>query len=307
METKKLGRTDVDVPIIGMGTWKLGGLHTPDYRRDQEAIESLQAGIELGLTLIDTAEMYGAGHSEELVAKAVKGVREKVFIATKVSPEHLSYEGVIKAAERSLKRLDTDYIDLYQIHIPNPAIPIAETMRAMENLADKGKIRFIGVSNFSVELLRQAQECLSKHQIVSNQVVYNLLNRRIEKHLLPFAEREHVTIMAYSPFATGYLLSSSGGVKRTLECLVRTIMAYSPLATGHPPRSSRRGKKTLEYLASKYDKTFAQICLNRLISKKAVIAIPKAINVEHLKENAGAAGWRMETEDYETIDNVFSR
>lgn len=143
METKKLGRTDVDVPVIGMGTWKLGGLYTPDYRHDQEAIESLRAGIELGLTLIDTAEMYGAGHSEELVANAVRGVREKVFIATKVLPEHLSYKGVLKAAERSLKHLDTDYVDLYQIHAPNPDISIAETMRAMGNLAEQGKIRFI--------------------------------------------------------------------------------------------------------------------------------------------------------------------
>jgi len=276
-ETKKLGRTDVSLPVIGMGTWKLGGLYTPDYRHDQEAIKSLKAGIELGLTLIDTAEMYGACHSEELVAKAVKGVRQNVFIATKVLPEHLSYEGVLRAAERSLKRLDTDYIDLYQIHAPNPDIPIAETMRAMENLANEGKIRFIGVSNFSVELLRQAQECLSKYQIVSNQVEYNLLDRRIEKHLLPFAEREHITIIAYSPFATGYLLRYSSG-----------------------------GKKTLEYLAREYNKTFAQICLNWLISKKPVIVIPKAINIRHLKENAGAAGWRMKPEDYETINKVFA-
>jgi len=278
MEIKKLGRTDVDVPVIGMGTWKLGGLYTPDYGHDQEAVKSLQAGIELGLTLIDTAEMYSAGHCEELVAKAVKGLREKVFIATKVLPEHLSYEEVLRAAERSLKRLETDYIDLYQIHAPNPDIAIVETMRAMEYLADQGKIRFIGVSNFSVELLRQAQECLSKYQIVSNQVEYNLLNRRIEKHLLPFVEREHITVIAYSPFATGYLLRYSGG-----------------------------GKKVLEYLVRKYNKTFAQICLNWLISKKPVIAIPKAIDIKHLRENAGAAGWRMKPEDYETIDKVFSR
>lgn len=183
METKKLSRTDIDVPVIGMGTWKLGGLYTPDYRDDEKAIESLKAGIELGLSLIDTAEMYGAGHTEELVGKAVQGVRERVFIATKVLPEHLSYDEVLRAAERSLKRLDTDYIDLYQIHAPNPNIPIIETMRAMETLADKGKIRFIGVSNFSLELLKQAQECLSKYQIVSNQVEYNLLDKRIERDL----------------------------------------------------------------------------------------------------------------------------
>ncbi len=276
METKKLGRTDADVPVIGMGTWKLGGLYVPDYKDDREAIKALKAGIELGLTLIDTAEMYGAGHCEELVGKAVKGVREKVFIATKVSPEHLSYDGVLRAGERSLKRLDTDYIDLYQIHAPNSDIPIAETVRAMEHLVDQGKIRFIGVSNFSLGLLRQAQECLSRYRVVSNQVEYNLLDRSIERELLPYAEREGITVIAYSPFGTGYLLRYLG-----------------------------RGRETLEHLARKYNKTFPQMCLNWLVSKKPVIAIPKAMDINHLKENADAAGWRMEPEDYDTIGKVF--
>jgi len=275
VETKKLGRTEVEVPVIGMGTWKLGGGYTPDYGSDQKAITSFKAGIELGLTLIDTAEMYGAGHSEELVGKAVKGAREKVFIATKVSRQHLSYDGVLKAAERSLKCLDTDYIDLYQVHAPNPSVPIKETMRAMEHLVYEGKVRFIGVSNFSVQQLRQAQECL-KYEIVSNQVEYNLLDRGIEKDLLPFAEKEGITIIAYSPLATGHLLHYSG-----------------------------RGIETLKRLAVKYNKTLAQICLNWLISKKAVIAIPKATDIDHLKENTGAAGWRMKPEDYEVIDKVL--
>ena len=276
METKKLGTANVDAPVIGMGTWKLGGMFTPDYRHDQEAISSLKAGIELGLTLIDTAEMYGAGHSEELVAKAVKGLRQRVFIVSKVLPENLSYREVSRAAERSLRRLETDYIDLYLVHEPNSSVPIAETMRAMEELVDQGKARFIGVSNFSVRQLRQAQECLSRHQLVSNQMEYHLLDRAIEEDLLPLAEKERLNIMAYSPFATGYLLHYSG-----------------------------KGRKTLENLASKYNKTFPQICLNWLISREPVIAIPKAINVDHLKENAGAAGWRMEPGDYAVIDKVF--
>lgn len=278
METKKLGRAEVEVPVIGMGTWKLGGCYMPDYSDDEKAIKSLKVGIELGLTLIDTAEMYGAGHSEELVGEAVKGIREKVFIATKVLPEHLSYEGVLNAAERSLKRLNTNYVDLYQVHAPNPDIPISETMRAMERLVDQGKIRFIGVSNFSVELLTEAQQCLSKYQIVSNQVEYSLLDRRIERDLLPFAEREGIAIIAYSPFATGYLVHHSA-----------------------------RNTETLKRLAVKYNKTFAQICLNWLISKKPVIAIPKAVDIKHLRENAGAAGWRMKPEDYGTIDKLFSQ
>ena len=276
METKELSITGVQMPVIGMGTWKLGGSFASDYSHDQQAIESLKAGIELGLILIDTAELYGTGHSEELVGEAVKRVRDKVFIATKVSPQHLTYDGVLRAAEASLTRLQTNYIDLYQVHWPNSSIPIRETMRAMERLVDEGKVRFIGVSNFSVELLRQAQEYLSKYQIVSNQVEYNLLNRRIEKDLLPFAEKEHITVIAYSPFAVGRLLSYSG-----------------------------RGKDTLKQLAVKYGRTIAQICLNWLIYKQPVIAIPKAISIKHLEENAGAAGWRMEPEDYEIVDKVF--
>ena len=277
IETKKLGRTVVDVPVIGMGTWQIGGSYSPDYSDDQKAIESLKTGIELGLTLIDTAEMYGAGHSEELVGKAVKGKREKVFIASKVLPEHLSYDAVLIAAQRSLRHLDSDYIDLYQVHAPNLGIPIKETMKAMEHLVEEGLIRFIGVSNFSAKLLREAQECLSKYQIVSNQVEYNLLYRGIERDLLPFAERESITIIAYSPFSIGHLFNYSG-----------------------------RGVEILRQLASKYNKTIAQICLNWLIAKKPVIAIPKAIDITHLRENAGAAGWRMEPEDYSTIGKVFA-
>ena len=276
IETKKLGKTDVDVPVIGMGTWQIGGSYSPDYSHDQKAIESLKAGIELGLTLIDTAEMYGAGHSEELVGKAVKRVREKVFVASKVLPEHLSYDAVLNAAQRSLKYLDTSYIDLYQVHAPNPSIPIKETMRAMEHLVDEGMVRFIGVSNFSVKLLIEAQECLSKYRIVSNQVEYNLVYRGTERDLLPFAETEQITIIAYSPFATGHLFAYSG-----------------------------REREILEQLARKYNKTFAQICLNWLIAKKPVIAIPKAIDIRHLRENADAGGWRMEPEGYAIIDKVF--
>ena len=186
-----------------MGTWRLGGSFVPDYSGDQMAIESLRAGIGLGLTMIDTAEGYAAGHSEELVGEAVKGMRESVFIATKVSRAHLSYDGVLRAAEASLKRLNTSYIDLYQVHWPNPSIPIKETMSAMERLVDEGKIRFIGVSNFSVELLAEAQEYLTKYRIASNQVEYNILDKHIEKDLLPLAEKESITIIAYSPLAVG--------------------------------------------------------------------------------------------------------
>jgi diketogulonate reductase-like aldo/keto reductase len=221
--------------------------------------------------------MYAGGHSEEVVAKAVKSQRKEVFIATKVSAEHLHYDDVLKSCESSLRRLETDYIDLYQVHWPNPSIPIAETMKAMEHLAAEGKIRHIGVSNFSVRQTKEAQEALSKSSLASNQVEYSLLDRSIETGLLPYAEREHITIIAYSPIAKGEILQS------------------------------RRGQRwqTLDEIASKHNKTRAQVALNWLISKKPVVAIPKAASLNHVRENAGAAGWQMSKKDHDKLSEAF--
>src|SRR5215475_302401 len=159
IELKQLGNTGVMVPEVGLGAWKYRG-----------GVEPLRRGIELGAFLIDTAEVYG---TEDAVGQAVKGIRDRVFIATKVSGGHLGYDDVLRAAEASLRELATDYIDLYQIHWPNSYVPIKETMRAMETLIDRGIVRYIGVRNFSVGQLRAAQASMSKYPIVSNQVLYN--------------------------------------------------------------------------------------------------------------------------------------
>ena len=218
-----------------------------------------------------------AGHSEEVVAKAVVMERESVFIATKVSAENLSYEHVLRSCESSLKRLQTSYIDLYQVHWPNPSIPIAETMRAMNHLVAEGKVRHVGVSNFSVQQTREAQTALSKEELVSNQVEYSLLDRSIEAELLPFAAKEHMTIIAYSPVARGQI-----------------------------PRGGRDGRwQVLEKIAAKYGKTNVQVALNWLIVKDPVVAIPKAIRLDHVKENAGAAGWKLNREDQVALESAF--
>lgn len=230
------------------------------------------------MRFIDTAEMYGHGHSEEVVAKAVKSERENVFIATKVSPQHFTYENVIKACEASLRRLETSYIDLYQLHWPNPSMPITETMKAMEHLAAEGKIRHIGISNFSVRQTREAQEALSRNVVAANQVEYSLLDRSIEEELLPSAQREHITIIAYSPVARGQLTHGGQGERW----------------------------QVLDRIASMNGKTRAQVALNWLIAKDAVVAIPKAGTLSHVKENAEAAGWRMSTEDYAALSRAFS-
>jgi diketogulonate reductase-like aldo/keto reductase len=194
MELKELGRTGVMVPEIGLGTWKYSGGPAPLLR-----------GIDLGANLIDTAEMY---RTEDAVGQAIAGRRDEVFLATKVLGSHLRDDQVMRAADESLRRLAVDYIDLYQIHWSNNSVPIAETMGAMEELVNAGKVRYIGVSNFSVAELREAQAAMTKHPIVSNQVLYNLNARLIEQDTLQYCQENGITIMAYTPLADGSLASS---------------------------------------------------------------------------------------------------
>jgi diketogulonate reductase-like aldo/keto reductase len=263
-----------------LGTWEIGGRMSRDTSYDAEGIAAIRGAIELGYNHIDTAEMYGAGHSEELVGLAIKDFkRESLFITTKVLPEHLRYNDCIKAAEGSLKRLKTDYIDLYLIHIPNPEIPIEETMKAMDLLVRQKKIRFIGVSNFSVKQLKEAQRC-TENKIVNNQIEYNLLTRHsgmynvnIESEIVPFCQENEIIITAWKPLVKGILF--------------------------------REKNKLLEELIEKYSKTLAQIAINWLISKKNIITIPKSTNPKHLKENLGALGWKLEQEDIKRLDEDF--
>ncbi len=271
---------DTDIPVLGLGTWEIGGRMSRDTSYDTEGIAAIRGAIEFGYTHIDTAEMYGAGHSEELVGFAIKDFnRESLFITTKVLPEHLHYNDCIKAAEGSLKRLKTDYIDLYLIHVPNPKIPIKETMQAMDLLAKQKKIRFIGVSNFSVEQLKEAQ-MYTENKIVNNQIEYNLLTRHsgmynvnIESEIIPYCQENDIIITAWKPLAKGSLF--------------------------------REKNKLLRELVDKYNKTLAQIAINWLINKKNIITIPKSTNPKHLKENLGALGWKLSEEDMKKLDEEF--
>ena len=254
MNYKPLGKTGIKISEIGQGTWNYRG-----------GVESLRMGASLGATHIDTAEAYG---TEEIVGKAIEGMRDQVFLATKVWPDHLHYDDVIKACDGSLRRLGVKYVDLYMIHWPNPSVPIRDTMRAMEELVKQGKIRNIGVSNFSVEQLKSAQAALSIHEIVSNQVKYNLTSRSIEEDLIPFCRSEKITVVAYSPLKG---------------------------------KLSGREDDLLGELASKYGKTRSQVTLNFLTSKENIAAIPKAENADHVKENCGASGWRLSDDDLKKI------
>jgi diketogulonate reductase-like aldo/keto reductase len=260
MNYKILGDTTVRLPEIGLGTF--------NYNR---GVEPLRTGMALGACLIDTAESYG---TEEVVGEAIQGNRHRVFLASKVSPVHFRRPDLLLAAERSLRRLRTDYIDLYQLHRPNYTVPIEETMAAMERLVELGKIRFIGVSNFSVSELRQAQAALSKNRIVSNQVRYTLVERSIETSVLPYCEQNQITIVAFSPLATGLC-----NIKR------------------------RDPRNVLGEVAKQVRKTEAQVALNWCLLHYPSIVIPKAACVDHVIENCGASGWRLSPEQIKLLES----
>jgi diketogulonate reductase-like aldo/keto reductase len=255
VNSKQLGNTGIPLPELALGTWQYRG-----------GVGPLRAGVELGACFIDTAECYG---TEPLVGEAIHGIRGGIFLASKVSPRHFRYKDVIKAAECSLKQLQTDYLDLYQLHWPNYTVPIAETMSAMESLVAMGKIRFIGVSNFTAAELRRAQAQLSKVRIVSNQVRYSLVDRSPEQDLLLYCQANQVSLLAFSPLAAGF------------DVLRRS-----------DPRDS------LGQVAAAVGKTRAQVALNWCTSHPAVIAIFKADKVEHVRENCAASGWSLTPEQF---------
>src|SRR6266516_5003513 len=167
-----------------MVTWEIGGGMMNNASRDEEAVEALILGLELGMTLVDTAEMYGAGHSEEVVSRALEDWRKPVLVAAKVAPSNVGYDDLLRSARKSLERLRMKQMDLYQLHWPNPRVPIVETMKAMEKLVQDGSVRHIGVSNFSVVQMKEAQAALSREEIVSNQVEYSLVERAVEEEIM---------------------------------------------------------------------------------------------------------------------------
>jgi diketogulonate reductase-like aldo/keto reductase len=241
----------------------------------EDKVAALKRGIELGINLIDTAEMYD---TETLVAEAIRGCkRDALFIATKVWSTHLRYNQVLKAAERSLAKLQCDYIDLYQIHWPNPIVPIKNTMRAMEKLVDEGKVRYIGVSNFSLSQMKEAEETLSKHELTSNQLQYSLVARKIETDLLPYCDRNNIAVLAYRPIAHGALANPSGKLSEIIDEISR-----------------KHGGKTP-----------AQIALNWLVNKsKMVFPIPRASRPERVMENMGAVGWNLDSGDLIKLEQL---
>ena len=250
MVLTELAKTGVHIPEIGIGTWNYHGGPVP-----------LRKGLEAGALFIDTAESYG---SEPDVGNAVHGIRERVFIATKVSPQNFRPFDLRRSVDASLQRMRIDHVDLLQLHEPNPSIPLEETMGAIAGLIDSGKVRYAGVSNFSVPQLQAAQQALPQYPIVSNQVRYNVIDRTIEKDVLPYCQANSITVIAYCPLARG--------LDRIRDCDPTGVIDELARQTGKSP---------------------AQVVLNWCLCQKGVVAIPKGSSAEHIVENCGASDWRL--------------
>lgn len=260
------------MPVFGIGTWRMGGVLEADNSRDREEIKALNTALDSGITHLDTAELYGHGHAEELIAQAIKGRdRSKLFIVSKVYSNHLKYRDVLEACHNSLKRLATEYLDLYLIHAPDSAVPIEDTLKALDELKAGGLIRNIGVSNFNIEQLKAAQRS-TKNRIVNNQLHYSLAYRTWED-TVDYCQKNDILVTAYRPVERGVL--------------------------------TEPGIDILDEMCQKYSKTPAQVAINWLISQPNVVTISKMVGAEHMKENLGALGWKMAEADIERLRHEF--
>ncbi len=264
----------VEIPKIGLGTWGMGGKQIEDKRWDEETITAIKLAIDLGLTHIDTAEYYGAGHCEELVGEAIEPCdRDSLFLTTKVWRTNLHHDDLLKSMKNSLQRLKQDYVDLYLIHWPNYQIPLKETMQALEKCVTEGYTRYIGVSNFSPTLIQEAQSRLKDNYLIANQTEYSLLDQKPKTDLLPYLQETNRTLISYSPLGKGLL--------------------------------TKIDNKTLTETAKKYNKTKTQTALNWLISQENVVAIPKSTNPIHLMEFMDSTNWRLKIEDMMELTRSF--
>ena len=259
------------MPVLGQGTWGMG-----EKRATFDAeVAALKLGLDLGITLIDTAEMYGEGGAEKVVAEAIAGRRDEVCLVSKVYPHNASRRGAIAACERSLKRLKTEHLDVYLLHWRGE-VPLGETLEAFTELKQDGKILDYGVSNFDTDDMEEAAALAGGEAIATNQVLYNLMNRGIEWDLLPWCKGEGIPVMAYSPFVSA------------------------------PPALTRLlGNATLKTVASRHGATPAQVALAWLIHQGGVVAIPKAVEPAHIRANRAAYDLALTADDLKDLDGAF--
>jgi len=307
MEFRYLGTTDVKISAVSLGTWQFSdSWGVTNYESAKLIVEK---AVELGINFFDTAAVYGRGMSEQFLGRALKelGVREDVIIATKLPGEFLSRHDVFKGTKRCLERLGTEYIDLMQVHWPPlwNNFPTCEYMRALEELVHKGVIRYIGLSDFPVELIDSAWSCLSTEDLVSEQVRYNLVERDAEKEIIPYAEAYGLSVLAWSPLAKGSLTG-----KYTPDNLPEFDDVRKGSALFHPDNMKQIYEvvSILKEIGEKYGKTSAQVALNWLLmSSDNVIVIPGAKNPKQVEDNANASGWRMTLDEWLKLEEASSK
>ena len=302
MELRKLGNSEIAITPIVMGTWQAGKEMWAGID-DKETVNALKAAFDAGITAFDTAEAYGKGHSERMIARALSDVRDQVVYATKVFANHLRRDQVMAACERSLKNLQTDVIDLYQIHWPagswgSATVPVEETMGALNTLKEQGKIRAIGVSNFSAEQMAEAGRY---GQIVSLQPPYSLFWRQVETGAMPYCVDNEISILAYSPMAQG-LLTGKFGPDHTFEAgdhRARNRL-FQPEHYGRVQQALDR----MRPIARRHDCTLGQLALAWVMAQPNCFAIAGARNAAQVKENAAAADIRLSGDDLKTMDAI---
>ncbi|MEO0803399.1 MAG: aldo/keto reductase [Cyanobacteria bacterium J06642_2] len=302
MELRSLGQTNIRMTPILMGTWQAGKRNWVGIE-DTETVKAIRAAFEAGITTVDTAEIYGDGHSERIVAEALADVRDEVVYATKVFANHLKYEQVKQACENSLKHLQTDRIDLYQIHWPSGAfnsdiVPIEETMRALVDLKQEGKIRAIGVSNFSQS---QLEEAAQYGRIDSLQPPYSLFWRKIETELMPYCVEHQISILAYSPLAQG-LLTGKFGPDHTFDA--KDNRSANQLFQGETYQRAQAALARLRPLANKYQTTLGNLALAWVMAQPQTHAIAGARNATQAVENARAGNLQLSEADLAEIDAI---
>ncbi len=302
MEKRRLGNSDIEITPIIMGTWQAGKRWWVGIE-DGDTVKAIRAAYDAGITTVDTAEVYGDGHSEQIVAQALHNVRDKVVYATKVFVNHLKYDQVIEACDRSLENLKTDYIDLYQIHWPsgsfnNEKVPIAETMQALNDLKQQGKIRAIGVSNFSRVQLEEASRC---GRIDSLQPPYSLFWRYVEKDAMPYCIENNISILAYSPLAQG-LLTGKFGKGHQFES--GDNRADNKLFKGENYERAQIALEKLRPIAQRHQTTLANLALAWLIAQPQTCAIAGFRHAEQAADNALAAQVHLSADELAEIDAI---
>ncbi len=302
METRGLGTSDVHITPIIMGTWQAGKKMWVGIE-DAETIKAIRAAFDAGMTTVDTAEVYGGGHSEQIVAQALSDVRDQVTYASKVFANHLKYDQVIEACEGSLKNLQTDYLDLYQIHWPSgtwnsEVVPIEETMSALNKLKEQGKIRAIGVSNFSRTQLEEASQY---GRIDSLQPAYSLFWRQVEQDLQPYCVENTISILAYSSLAQGLLTGKFGPDHKFEEGDNR---ASNKLFKGENYNRAQQALDKLRPIAERHQCTLAQLSLAWLIAQPQTNAIAGVRNAEQATQNAKAANVKLSADELQEIDAI---